>query len=430
MEINLTMKQILIAVILVVMLIVLAMTIGWNDAGKRRVVQYASGTMTCVFEPGPYAKWFGDSHSYNDVMSFDFDQSNNGEGATIDQQGIEVQYRDGGLGAIFGITRFALPKDCPSMVKIHKEFRSNEGLAYKLIKPYVEEVANQTAGLMTSEESYAEQRNTFTTWFRTQLRKGLFKTRTETVVTTEQGKEYCLDEDLLTPTQKKDCAEVPRTKERIPVIDDRDIATMHQGSDLQKYNIAEAGLQLQKPGYEKKTMDQISDKRDATMGVITAKANAERAKAQAIEEEQKGIKARVTAFYTAEKKAQQEIVDAEKLVKIAVQGKLEAEQKAEAAAFYKQEQILKGQGEAERKRLVMNADGALQQKLDAWTEVNKVAYAELAKQKWVPEVTMGSTDGSGNGAGLEAIMNMLAVGNAKQLGLDMSMKATPKRKRK
>ena len=41
-------------------------------------------------------------------------------------------------------------------------------------------------------------------------------------------------------------------------------------------------------------------------------------------------------------------------------------------------------------RLVMQADGALQQKIDAYIKVNE-RYAEaLEKQKWVPEVVMGS----------------------------------------
>ena len=53
-----------------------------------------------------------------------------------------------------------------------------------------------------------------------------------------------------------------------------------------------------------------------------------------------------------------------KLVEVASQSRLEAEQKKLAAAEYKQEQTLRGEGDAAYKRLVMKADGALQQKLE------------------------------------------------------------------
>ena len=65
---------------------------------------------------------------------------------------------------------------------------------------------------------------------------------------------------------------------------------------------------------------------------------------------------------------------------VASQSRLEAEQKKLAAAEYKQEQTLRGEGDAAYKRLVMKADGALQQKLDAYIRVN-ARYAEAGKAK-------------------------------------------------
>jgi len=404
----------------VIALIVLNMSIGWNDAGKRQVVQYANGSLSCVYDPGPYALWFGSSTEYPDVITFDFDNSVDGESGTLDQLGIGVRYRDGGLGTVYGMGRFGLPDDCTTMIGLHKDLRGNGGLAHKLIKPYTEEVANQTAGLMTSEESYAEKRGVFTDWFRTQLVNGRFKTRMEQVITTEIGMEYCLEDELLTVDQQVECESVKKTRERVPVIDDRTV-DIHLLSDLKKYGITLSGFQLQAPDYEPKTLNQISDKRDATMGVITANANAERAKAEAAEAEQKGIKTVVEAKYAAEKVAAKEIVDAEKRVKLAIQSKLEAQQKALAAKHFKDEQILKGEGEGERKRLVMLADGALEQKLATYREVN-FRYADaMGKHKLVPDVQMGAT-GESTSTPANDLMSMLMVKTAKDLQLDMSMK--------
>ncbi len=120
--------------------------------------------------------------------------------------------------------------------------------------------------------------------------------------------------------------------------------------------------------------------------------------------------------------AAKEIVEAEKKVKLAAQTKLENEQKALAAEFYKQEQILMGEGEAERKRLVMEADGALAQKLATFEKVTIAGYQEFGKQKWVSEITMGS-NGSDEGVNsAQALIDLLMVNNAKALNLDMKIK--------
>ena len=146
--------------ILVLTLIITPFLFGINDAGFRTVIQYPNGTMAYKFEPGVYPQWFGSTTVYNDVISFDFDKTENAEEATIDQPGIAVRYQDGGTGTVYGIARLRLPSNEVDMAKIHKEFRSNDGVAYKIIKNTVEEIANHTAGLMSSEESYGENRGT------------------------------------------------------------------------------------------------------------------------------------------------------------------------------------------------------------------------------------------------------------------------------
>lgn len=421
-------KQGAIASVVVGALAVVALNVSWNEAGKRQLVQYGNGTLACTFEPGPYMTWFGGSTEYPDVISFDFDKSVNPDDTTLDQDGIGVRYRDGGLGTVYGIARYSLPNDCPTFTQLHKDLRSNSGLANKLIKPYTEEVANQTAGLMTSEESYAEKRGIFTDWFRTQLVNGRFKTRMDEIITTEPGKEYCLETELLTDDQKRECKTVKKTRERVPVIDDRG-TDIHLSSDLKKYGITLSGFQLQAPDYEPKTLQQISDKREATMGVITANANAERAKAEAVEAEQRGLKdvtvakyekeqEKIRAVVAAEQAAEVAVIQAEQQVDVAEQQKLEAEQKAFAALEYEKEQEARGRGDAAYKKMVMEADGALQQKLDAYRDVNANYAQALGNHRLVPDVQMGESQAGG----ATNLIQMLEAKTAKDLALDLNMK--------
>ena len=89
------------------------------------------------------------------------------------------------------------------------------------------------------------------------------------------------------------------------------------------------------------------------MAIITAKANAERARQDAITAEEQGKAAVMKAKYEKEVEKERAIVDAQKMKQVAVisaaqkvdvaeQTKLEAEQKKLAANEYKQEQVLRG----------------------------------------------------------------------------------------
>jgi len=69
----------------------------------------------------------------------------------------------------------------------------------------------------------------------------------------------------------------------------------------------------------------------------------------------------------------------------------------------------------------MSADGALATKLKAWQAVH-MRYAEaIEKQKWVPDIQMGSSPNA-TGSAATDLIEMLKAQTAKDLRLDMSMK--------
>lgn len=400
-------------VVLLILLSILFMAFGINNAGHRTVVQYPTGTLYVKFTPGIYPQWFGTTEIYNDVITFDFDKSVAEVDSSLDQKGISVRYQDGGTGTVYGKARFSLPSDEDTMLHLHKAFRSNRGVSQKLIKSVTEEGMNLTAGLMSSEEAYAEKRSIYTQWASQQISKGKFQTVLEKIETVDEG------------TGKT-------VTKNIPVISfGEDGLPVHLNSDLTNYGVDVNGFQITDWDFEPKTLKQIATKREATMAIITAIANAERAKQDAITSEEQGKANVMTAKYEKEVLKEQAVVDAqrekevamiaaEKNVEVARQQKLEAEQKKLAAAEYKQEQILRGEGDGEYKRLVMKADGALAQKLATYERVmNRFAQA-IEKQKWVPEVQMGASSGGGENA--MTLIEMMSVKAAKDLALDMKIK--------
>ena len=409
-------KNIIYGAIGITTLLAITTCFGINDAGERTVVQFPTGTLFVKFTPGIYFNAFGSTEVYWDVFTYDFDKEGSAgkknENSLV-ASGIAVRYQDGGIGTVFGKARFALPNDEETMIRLHKDFRDRFGVAQKLIRTVTEESMNLTAGLMTSEEAYAEKRGIFTQWAEQQVASGKFFTELKSVLEKQEDTNEHLTRN-------------------IPVIKyGTDGLPLQHASDFKMYGIKVNGFQLTDWDFEEKTLEQISRKREATMGIITAKADAERARQEALTAEEQGKKNVMVDRYTKEQEKVQAVVDAEKEKEVAVtyamqavlvaeQGKLEAEQKRLAAVAYKQEQILRGEGDGEYKRLVMSADGALATKLDAWKEVH-MRYAEaIEKQKWVPEIQMGGSSQL-PGSAANDLIEMLKVQTAKELKLDMSM---------
>jgi len=299
------------------------------------------------------------------------------------------------------------------MLHLHKAFRSNRGVAQKLIKSVTEEGMNLTAGLMSSEEAYAEKRSIYTQWSSMQISNGKFQTKLEKVSSVDEN------------TGKT-------VTKNIPVISyGEDGLPVHLTSDLADYGIAVNGFQITDWDFEPKTLQQIATKREATMAIITAIANAERAKQDAITAEEQGKANVMTAKYEKEVLKEQALVDAkrakqvaviaaEQKVEVAIQNRLVAEQKKLAAAEYKQEQILRGEGDGSYKRLVMEADGALQQKLETYQTVMGYFANAIEKQKWVPEIQMGGSENGGGDAAM-ALIEMLSIKTARYLALDLDV---------
>lgn len=415
---NISKKFLIIIGLLTVFITALLLTVGINDLGYRTVVQWPNGTKFVKFENGWYIAAFGTTQQYPDVITFDYDKSEDST-ASIDQTGIPVRYQDGGLGTIYGKDRFALPTDEATMLKVHKSFRSPKGLANKLIKPVTEEATNLTAGLLTSEGAYAEQRGQFIQWSKEQISKGKFKTKLESkMVKGDDGKDVW-----------KKVPVIAFNESNQPII---------LSSDLKEYGIELMGHQITDWDFEKKTLDQISTKRQATMAIITAKANAERAKQDAITTEEQGkanvMKAKYEqevekekAVVVAEREKEVATINAMRQVEVAAQQKLEMEQKKLAAAEYKQQQILLGEGDSEYKRLVIEADNALAQKLEAEINIQQL-WANAFAQRKVPTTVFGNgtSDGApvGSDQEVKAFMQMLTLDAAKRLNYSREVKST------
>jgi regulator of protease activity HflC (stomatin/prohibitin superfamily) len=197
------------------------------------------------------------------------------------------------------------------------------------------------------------------------------------------------------------------------VKDEKGMPKRRLGSMAGNVGIKFEPLTISEVRYSKDVEAQIQQRQQAITAVQTAAANSLKAEQDAKTAEQKGKADAATAKWEQEKINAKEIALAEKDLRVSQLG-------AQAAEQEKRTMILQGEGEATKKRLVMEANGALDSRLDAWVKVNGM-YADAIKEyqgAWVPQINMGSS-GNGNNAA-QSMMDMFMVKTAKELGMDMN----------
>lgn len=396
------------------------------QGGTYHIKQAAiSGELTAKMKPGMYGQWFGDVSIWPVAETFYF---------TSDQEGghgdasVEVRFNDGSSCKISGTCRVELPKTETDAIALVKDygFRNHDQLEEKLILPVIRKSFILTANLMSAKESITDKRAEFLQYSWDQIEHGPYITR-----------DVAIKE--IDPVSGQ-----PVTHFRKELVRDENGKPLRDKNPLEGVGIRLSNFEIKNFIYEDRVQKQIATQQEALMAVQTARANAQKAEQDALtikaqgeaevmkakyEEEQKKIRATVEA----EKEKAVAVITAQKFVEVSEKEKEQAlivaqKQKEvatidlEAAKLEKQRQIELGTGEAERKRLVLLADGALAQKLEAWVKSQEV-WANAFSTRKVPSVVMAGKDGAGTDGDAQMFMQLLGVKAAKDLAVDLEMRS-------
>lgn len=383
------------------------------EKGTYQVKQAAvTGSMSAKMSPGLWMQWFGDIDSWPKAETFFFTHDKDTKDDVDQDLSIEVRFQDGSLCRVSGTVRVIMPTSEQQAISLvidrgHKTYKDLES---KLLLPTVRNVLRSTANLMTARESYSEKRLDYVTWARDQIQNGVYQTD-------EEVREI---EDLVTGERVRKKVKVIREVNGVPV---------HQKNPLAETGIVLVNFEIKEFRYEKKVQEQISTQQKARMAVETAKAKAEEAKQEELRAIAEGKKNVAVAKYQKEQDKIKAVVEAQQEKEVA---ELQAAKRLEvarldkkAAAEQKQANILDGEGLAAKRRLIIQADGALKQKLEAWVRVNEryAAAIENYKGNWVPTVSMGNKDSGASQNAAQQLIDMLSVKTAKDLALDMEIKS-------
>jgi len=383
-----------------------------NNAGYIKIRQMPiTGTLGVFPDPGMFGQWFGTVTEYQQAGTYSFGDiptKRQAQDSAV-SRAVEVRFNDGGIARISGNARFELPLSAKDMIRIHSKFRSYEHITRSLVKPAIAEALILTASLMSAEESYSGRRAEFSQLAWDQVLHGVYITESE-------------EKEIVDPatgeTKKKRIVHIKYDTEGKPV---------RKPNALNEFNLRISQFFLDKDfGYEEGVLHQISNQRDAMMKTVAAKAEAEKAQQDRLTAEAQGQANVMLAKYEAEVEKERAVVEAQKRKEVAeteAHLRLEvAKLDKEAAEQYRKTQLLRAEGDAEYKRRVMEADGALAQKLTGWVEVNK-RYAEAIenyKGNWVPTLVMGQSGNAGT-LGSQDLINLLTAKTAKELSLDLTL---------
>ena len=383
------------------------------DAHEIMVIQSpVDGTLSVYTEPGIKWQGFGRVTKYPRRAQYDFstrDMLENGHLGPKDTSK-RLRFNDGGHGNLYGSVSWEMPLDKKDIIKIHKTFGSAEGVEQQAVGKMIDAAVYLAGPLMSSTESSGERRSELVQYINDQAEHGVYVTAARNVMV----------KDAITGVEKSAVVtEIIRDKTGMP--------KRQQSSILEEFNIKLLPMSINELKYDAIVEDQIKQRQKATTEVQIAIANARRAEQDALTVEKQGQAEAARAKWAQEVIKAKEVTKAEQekqVAEISAQQRLDvATLDAKAAEQFKREQILRGEGESQRRQLVMQADGALGQKLEAYKSVNKYYADAIASYQgsWVPSIVMGGNGSAAPASGASTLVDLLTAKTAKDLGLDLTM---------
>jgi hypothetical protein len=370
-------------VLSIISVIVVNMVVNVNADEIVCVQDPIDGDLHFYTSPGMYNQNFGKVTVLKKRSKYEFENS--------------VRFNDGGHGTMKGSVQYELPLADADLSKIIQKFSTQEGLETSLIKTVVDKSIYMTGPLMSSKESYAEKRNYLISFVEDQIANGVYKTVSKEVNTTDPMTGAAKTVTVVSVVNKP--SGQPERQEE---------------SSMAEFKIRTFNFSINALPYDSAVEDQIKKQQQLAMDVQTSIADAKKAEQRAITVAKNGEADAAEAKWKQEVIKAKAVTEAQQMLEVARLEKLTAEQN-------KMANILDGQGEAEKRRLIMSADGALEMKLQAWVESQKAwagafgSYQGNVVPQWVSGGNAGTTNATTD------FMNLMNMKNANDLGLSLKI---------
>ena len=323
--------------------------------------------------------------------------------------------------------RFSIPSDTESFLKLAHEYRSPENLLRTALMPAFRETLQANASLMAAEEYYAGGRTEFNSEFENQMSQGIYLVKREEVQI-PGVKAAKASANAALGTEQQQYGEDSKTIFVVKKVLDANGQPYRKPQRFLDFGITVVSALVTDMQPNQKFIERMQ---------LKQKASADRAIAreQRVQEEEQRLLAiargeREVAERQAQAKVEQiqktteaetdkqlAITGAEKLNEQAAIGKETAQINLEKARIEAETKRTLAEAEAYQKKVILEADNALAQKLEAEVEIQRIWADAFAKRK-VPTTVFGGGGSSapvGSDAEVKAFMQMLTLDAAKRL---------------
>lgn len=319
----------------------------------------------------------------------------------VAQYGLKIMFNDNGEAYLFGSLPTYFPVSEINVLDIHANFGTFENVNDNLIRRQLNSAIFNVGPLMSSKESSAERRSDLLGYIEDIVKNGAYQ-----MVQYERKDVDPISRDTI----------IVRYAERFKDVSSPGGYKRQSQSELATYGFNVGTPVISRIVYEPAVKKQIQRQQELTMNIQTSKAQA----LEAQQNEKTALSQKAASIAAIETKYESEKRQA---TIIAEKQRDVAEISAKEEEYKKRAMILKGEGEAEYKKLTFLANGALELKLDALVQIQKAAYEAWGKNgaSIVPVWFSGSGGGSNNSDALNQFLQTMTAANAKQLGLDMDI---------
>ncbi|MDQ7090791.1 MAG: SPFH domain-containing protein [Methylococcales bacterium] len=324
--------------------------------------------------------------------------------------------------------RFSMPTDREAFLKMAHEYRTPSNLLRTALIPAFKETLQATGSLMSAEEYYLGGRTEFNNEFETQITQGLLVVRREEkLVETKRKikgsanaalgqnqKNYGNDSKMIyVVTRLLDKHGIPRRKKQkfgdygVTVIDARITDLVPNSKFIERMQLKQKASADRAIAREQR----IQEEEQRLLAIATGER-------EVAERQAKAKVVQIQRTTEAETEKQLAITHALKLKAESEIGRETAQINLEKARIDAETKQTLAEAEAYQKRVILEADDALAQKLDAEVKIQTI-WAQAYAKRAVPTNVFGGGNGTPTGRDDEAktFMKLLTLETAERLDL-------------
>ena len=329
--------------------------------------------------------------------------------------------------------RFLIPTDEVAFTRLAHEYRTPENLLRTALIPAFKETLQANASLMSAEEYYSGGRTEFNNEFENQMTNGIYVVRREEENRAQLRRQKGTANVAL-GTEQEDFGDETRVSFVVNKVRDSEGQPLRKRQKFVDYGITVVDARITQMNPNQRFVERMQLKQKASADRAIAREQRiqeeeqrllaiSRGEREVAERQAKAKVEQIQATTEADTQKQLAITEAEKLQAQANIQRETAKINLEKAEIEAQTLRTLAEAEAYQKKVILQADNALAQKLDAEIQIQRI-WAESFAKRAVPQYVFGANGNTPTGSDSEArmFMQMLTMDAAKRLSYDRDLK--------